>query len=116
MVDGRTHCQRRRQLKTTINQQRKPKAMNTKNSMKTSTQFKVTLRKRTQGTWDEDYSSGHLGFMAEYFDSKDEAEAESDKRNEKLAQEMADGCGMDVEEWNETRARDCGKYWHVIEA
>lgn len=83
--------------------------------MKTQ-QFKVTLRKRTQGTWDEDYSSGHLGFMAEYFDSKDEAEAESDKRNEKLAQEMADGCGMDVEEWNETRAQDCDKYWHVIEA
>jgi hypothetical protein len=81
-----------------------------------STQFKVTLRKRTQGTWDNDYASGHLGFMAEYFDSKEEAEAESDKRNEKLAQDAADGCGMSVEDWNDTHARDCDKYWHVIEA
>jgi len=52
--------------------------------------------------------------MADFFDTKDEAEAEAEKRNDELTQEMADGCGMSVEEWNDTRAQDCDRYWHVI--
>ena len=80
-----------------------------------NTQYKVTMAKRTQGTWDYDYSSGQLAFTGEHFDDKAEAEATAEKLNNELAQEMADGCGIDVEQWNETRARDCDKYWHVIE-
>jgi hypothetical protein len=82
--------------------------------MTTEPLFKVTLARRTQGTWNLDYSSGHLGYMAAFFDTKDAAGDEAKKRNDELAQEMADGCGMDVEEWNDTRAQDCDKHWHVI--
>lgn len=78
--------------------------------------FKVTLAKKTAAGWDQDYASGQLSHMSSFHVDKAEADAEADRKNAKLTQEMADGLGMDVEEYKEAgRAADCEKYYHVIE-
>ena len=79
--------------------------------------FKVTLAKKTAAGWDMDYASGQLEHMASYHATKADADAEADRRNSKLAQEMADGLGLDVEEYEESgRAADSAQYYHVVTA
>lgn len=78
--------------------------------------FKVTLAKKTAAGWDKDYASGQLSHMSSFHVDKEEADSEADRKNDHLTQKMADGLGMDVEDYKESGiAADCEQYYHVIE-
>lgn len=58
--------------------------------------YKLTIAKRIQGTWFQDWASGQLEHMASYGDNKRELEREAAKANKDFA--------------------DDDRYYHVVEA
>ena len=63
-----------------------------------------------------DYSTGQASHTGAYYGSEAEAEAEADHRNQKLAQQCADGLGMSLEEYEDSgEARNAEECYHVIE-
>lgn len=76
--------------------------------MKTENQTLYVVVKNSR-----EYSSGQLEHLATYFDSREDAESDRDRKNEQALESAADGFGMSEQEYLERH--DAPSPWIIVE-